>query len=93
MRCATEAARQNASELRTFKEDLDSINFPSDTDDEVDAVSRATEQFIADFDALGKATTLQEYANIATGSDIEGDGRAFDEAVRQLSNDLENQRS
>lgn len=91
--CATEAARQNAGELRTFKEDLDSINFPSDTDDEVDAVSRATEQFIADFDALSKATTLQEYANIATGSDIEGDGRAFDEAVRQLSSDLENRPS
>jgi len=88
--CATDAAQQNAGELRTFKEDLDSINFPSDTDDEVDAVSHATDQFIADFEALSHATTLQEYANIAAGSDIQGDGRTFDEAVRQLSDELEN---
>ena len=65
---ATDAARQNAAELRTFNDDLDSINFPSDTNDEVDAVSHATDKFIADFEALSKATSLQDYANIATGS-------------------------
>src|SRR3954451_1234499 len=90
LNCATDAARQNAAELRTFNDDLDSINFPSDTNDEVDTVSHATDKFIADFEALSKATSLQDYANIATGSDIEGDGQAFDDAVRALSKDLEN---
>jgi hypothetical protein len=89
LRCATEAARQNAGQLRTFKEDLGSINFPSDTSDDVDAVSHATDQFIADLEALSQANTLQDYANIATGSDISGDGQAFDDSVRQLSDDLE----
>jgi len=87
--CATEAARQNANELHTFKEDVDSIDFPSDTSDEVDAVKHATEQFITDFENLSKATSLQDYANIATGSNISSDGKAFDDAVNQLADELE----
>jgi hypothetical protein len=87
--CATEAARQNAGVLRTFKEDFDSIHFPSDTSHDVHSVRHAVEQFIADFDALSQAKSLQDYANAATGSNISADGHAFDQAVNQLSHDLE----
>ena len=42
-----------------------------------------------DFDALSSATSLQDYANIATSSNISVTGKAFDDSVNQLSDDLE----
>jgi hypothetical protein len=90
LNCATEAARQNAAQLRTFKEDIGGIDFPSDASDDVNAVQQATNHFIADFDALSHASTLQDYRSIASGSGITGDGKAFDDSVSQLSDDLAN---
>lgn len=88
--CATKAAQQNADLLRVFKADVDSIDFPGDVADDVHALKRSTDRFIADFATLSKATSLQDYANIATSTNISLDGKAFDDAVRQLSDNLEN---
>lgn len=90
--CVRESARQNAGELRTFKQDLAAIKFPSDTRDDVDTVREVTDRFIADFDQLSQVSSLEEYRSLATSSDIESDGRSFDSAVNQLGQDLEHPR-
>lgn len=87
--CVRDSARQNAGELRTFRQDLDNIKFPSDTSDDVHAVREATDRFIADFDQLAQVSSLQAYQSLAGTSSIASDGRAFDAAVTQLSQDLE----
>ena len=58
--------------------------------DDVDAVDEATDQFVADFDSLGSASSLTEYQDISRSSELAADGQAFDDTVRQLSEDLEN---
>jgi Domain of unknown function (DUF4389) len=86
--CVRDSARQNAGALRTFKEDFDNIDFPPGFGGDVNAVRQATDQFVSDFDQLSQVSSLQEYQRLATSTDISGDGRAFDDAVRELDDAL-----
>lgn len=89
--CATEAARQNASALRTFEADVSAIDFPSGAalTRDVAGLRASTDAFIDDFDALSRATSPTDYARVASTTDIATDATAFDHAVEAVSVDLQ----
>ena len=87
--CAAEAARQNAGTLRTFKEDVAAIDFPSDAATDVTTLRQRTDAFISDYDALSRATSPSDYGQIASTMDLAQDATAFDRAVNEVFADLE----